>query len=117
PYARRSTAAVRPLPELRAAAGTDPGVELTAAEHAGCPGHLAWLEHSWRADQPVRIAYGCQGWRSRGHAELHAQAGSAVAGPAAGEPGGAWSAAQKADRREVIANNRAWASATTVRRA
>ncbi len=117
PYARRSTVAVRPLPELRATAETDPGVELTAPEHAGCPGHVAWLEHSWRSDEPVRIAYGCEGWRSRRHAELHAQTGLALAGPATGEPGGARSREEKAERRDVIANNRAWASATTVRRA
>src|SRR6185437_4671428 len=33
----------RQLPDSRASPDTEPGTELTAARHAGCPGHAAFL--------------------------------------------------------------------------
>jgi ParB family chromosome partitioning protein len=39
---------VRRLSELRASPDTEPGTELTAGEHAGCPGHAAFVsERCW----------------------------------------------------------------------
>ena len=39
---------IRQLSELRASPDTEPGTELTAQAHAGCPGHAAFLsERSW----------------------------------------------------------------------
>jgi ParB family transcriptional regulator, chromosome partitioning protein len=114
PHPRRGTAAVRPLNQLRAAADTPPGTELTEHAHTGCPGHVAWLEHTWHGEEPLRTVYGCQQWRQYGHAELHAH--TTPAGPTGATPEG-WSAERTQQRREVIASNKAWASATTVRRA
>jgi ParB family transcriptional regulator, chromosome partitioning protein len=103
---------VRPLGELRAAPDSEPGTVLTGGEHAGCPGHVAWLENSWRSDQPLEVVYGCVDWARYGHAERYAGLGEAGGGRVAGP----MSEEQKAERRTVIAHNRAWGSAARVRR-
>ena len=113
PYRSRST--LRALDQLRPAPDSPSDAALEEAEHAGCPGHVAWLEHSWRSDEPVVIAYGCDGWAQYGHTERYAPAGRASSAPPAGSHGGPMTEDQKAERREVVANNKAWASAATVR--
>ncbi len=108
---------VRGLDELRSTPKVKPGQPLSTDRHARCPGHVAWLEHSWRADAPLVVTYGCQDWAGHGHAERWADAGqtTTTGGGQAGQAGGAMSVEEKAERREVVANNKAWASATTVR--
>src|SRR5207244_1742207 len=79
-----SRGGVRRLGELRATRDGEPGTTLTEIEHAGCLGHLAWLENSWRSDQPMTVVYGCADWQRYGHAERYAGQGAAGSGPAAG---------------------------------
>jgi ParB family transcriptional regulator, chromosome partitioning protein len=110
---RRAT--VRALDQLRPTAESAPGSTLAENAHSECPGHVAWLDHSWRSDLPVTTTYGCEDWPLHGHAERWAATGQTASSPPAGTTGGSMSEDQKAERREVIANNRAWQSATTVR--
>src|SRR5262249_21846336 len=98
------------LAELRPTLEGEPGSVLREQEHVGCAGHVAWLENSWRSDQPVSVVYGCAGWRWHLHAQRYAGHGEAGGGRAAGP----MTQQQKAERRAVIASNRAWASSTTV---
>lgn len=107
---------IRKLSELRATPDTTPGTELAADQHASCPGHAAFLEHrgSWRP-MPERVAavWVCTDVAGHGHAERYSPLGvtttEKITGPMTEE--------QKAQRREIVANNKAWDSATTVRRA
>jgi ParB family chromosome partitioning protein len=117
PEVGRGRSTVLGLNQLRPGPHTEPGTVIGEADHAECPGHVAWLENSWRSDQPVAVAYGCRDWVGNGHAEQHAPAGQTTTTPPAGTPGGPMSEQQKAERRTVIANNKAWVSATTVRQA
>jgi ParB family transcriptional regulator, chromosome partitioning protein len=110
-----SRATIRALDQLRPAADAVPGVSLEEAGHAACPGHVAWLEQSWHGDPPVAISYGCQDWVRHGHAERWAGAGQTTTTGHLGRAAGPMSEEQKAERREVITNNRAWLSATNVR--
>ena len=112
PY-RRGT--VRGLDQLRPAPDSESSTALSEAEHTSCPGHVAWLDHSWRGDEPLVIAYGCDGWVEHGHAERYAAPGRATSASPSGAAGGPLTDEQKAERRQIIANNKAWASATTVR--
>ncbi|HEY0238721.1 MAG TPA: ParB N-terminal domain-containing protein [Friedmanniella sp.] len=84
--------------------GTD-GKALTPAKHKACPGHAACVARSW---QGPRVVYVCTDWKANGHADRFTSSTLAVSGP--------MSEQQKAQRREVVANNKAWKSATTVRR-
>ena len=63
---------VRPLSELRGTAQTEPGTPLSETDHAACPGHVVWLEPSWRREEPVVAVFGCDGWQRYGHAERYA---------------------------------------------
>lgn len=81
---------------------------ITVAEHATCPGHVAWVHYSWQGQGPY-VVYGCADPKANGH---HSRYGSASSGKAdAGTP------EARAARRELIDNNKAAASAETVRRA
>jgi ParB family chromosome partitioning protein len=107
---------IRRLAELRATPDTTPGTELTTEEHAACPGHAAFLENrgSWRPT-PERVAavWVCTDFSGHGHAERYTPPGVTTTGKVTGP----MTDEQKAARAEVIANNKAWDSATTVRRA
>lgn len=106
---------VRRLAELRATPDAEPGSELTAEAHASCPGHAAFVDDrgSWRpVGERVVAVWVCADFPAHGHAERYAAAGVATTG----KVGGPMSEEQKAERRTVIANNKAWDSATTVRR-
>ncbi|MGH3769691.1 MAG: ParB/RepB/Spo0J family partition protein, partial [Pseudonocardiaceae bacterium] len=108
--------AVRRLADLRATPDTTPGTELTAHGHAGCAGHGAFLEDRgrWRPlGERVAAVWVCTDFVGHGHAERHTALGVATTGKGTG---GGMTDQQKAERREVIANNKAWDSATTVRR-
>lgn len=107
---------IRRLSELRATPDTTPGTELTADEHASCPGHAVFIEDrgSWRpmAERVVAVAV-CTDFPGHGHAERYTALGVTTAAKITGP----MTEEQKAARREVVANNKAWDSATTVRRA
>lgn len=93
--------------------------------HASCPGHAAFVMADWTYDPDddpdveeadvdtgryeSRIEYVCTDPVGQGHV-------SATGGPAAGEKSEAARAAEAAERRDVIDSNKAWDSATKVRR-
>lgn len=105
----------RRLSELRATPDTEPGAELTTEQHNNCPGHAAFLEYrgSWKPlDERIVPVWVCTDFPGHGHAERYAAPGVTTTGRVSGP----MTEQQKAERREVIANNKAWDSATTVRR-
>ncbi|MFJ9782545.1 hypothetical protein ACIRSS_23390 [Amycolatopsis sp. NPDC101161] len=70
----RSLDRLRPTPEH------EPHTELTAEDHASCPGHGAWIEtdhHDEQGNQIPVAVYGCADFLTRGHALSHAPAGRA----------------------------------------
>lgn len=75
---------------------------LTDEDHAACPGHAAVVIPGWNK---VTVTALCTAWRDHGHENPHASTNS---GPMTDE--------EKAERRRIIENNRAWRSATEVRR-
>jgi ParB family chromosome partitioning protein len=85
---------------------TDKGKTITEAGHAKCPGHAAFIERGWRGVRPV---YACIGFNEHGHQDRYAARGRA--GTATPLPEEA-----REQRRQVLAHNRAWRSAETVRR-
>lgn len=106
---------VRALSELAATVETEPGTTLTAERHASCPGHAAFIDDrvSWRpVAERVTAVWVCTDFLGNGHAERY----TAVGATTNGKVPGAMTEERKAQRREVIANNKAWDSATTVRR-
>jgi ParB family transcriptional regulator, chromosome partitioning protein len=110
PYGDRK---IRKLDRLKATADSPVDKALTPKAHATCPGHAAYLEDRGRFVGPTQIAavYVCTDPARHGHADRYSSplpTGDAAGGPMTDE--------QKADRRAVIANNKAWDSATTVRR-
>ena len=87
PYRGARGGGVRALDQLRPGPDCAPGAALSQADHAGCPGHVAWLDHSWRTDQPVTIVHGCEDWVRYGHADRYATTGRPTSGgAAAGSP-------------------------------
>jgi ParB family chromosome partitioning protein len=96
---------VRALGNLRLSAESERGVDLTAEAHADCPGHAAYIAERWDG---VAVGYVCTDWKKHGHVDRYDSGNSSQSGPMTDE--------QKAERREVIENNRAWRSAETVRR-
>lgn len=80
------------------------GAALTEESHVACPGHVVWLR-TWDLAAPV---FGCDDPKAYGHKPAHA-------GDKLG--GGPMSDEEKAERRTVIANNKAWDSAAVVRAA
>lgn len=96
----------RPLTELSDKAGYG-GPALDPKKHASCPGHVAWVpEQAYRA--PVAVL-GCKGWSGHGHHDRYGSGGGAA-------PAGPMTEEQKAERRELVANNKAALAAETVRR-
>ncbi|MBE8524224.1 hypothetical protein ILP97_43255 [Amycolatopsis sp. H6(2020)] len=76
----RSLDRLRPTPEH------EPRTELTAEEHASCPGHGAWIETDHYDEQGTQIpvaVYGCADFRAHGHALSYAPAGRADFTPSA----------------------------------
>ena len=90
------------LTDAQDGADERPGIE--PSDHTDCPGHVGivdrWnLEHvTWYCDQPD-----------------HHQPRRSDHQPEPGQPAGAMTEEQKAERRTVIANNKAWDAATPVR--
>ena len=108
-------AGTRRLRMLRPTPQDSPGTELTPEAHAGCPGHAAYVqENSPWAKVRVEAVYVCTDWQTHGHGDRYTRTGLPTPTPA--PAGGPMSEGQKAQRRTVIANNKAWESARTVRR-
>lgn len=80
---------------------------LSPETHAGCPGRAAWILKSWRGPQAIHVCTDPQG---NGHVArwVYATQDERAKGPMSEE--------QKAERRALIANNKAWRSAEVVRR-
>jgi ParB family transcriptional regulator, chromosome partitioning protein len=104
--------------------GTDDG-PLTPEEHASCAGHVAWIEEDWvRPDDAeddddldeddylltFKAVYGCSDPVAYGHIEPAVDARTSRNGSRVSDE------EARAVRREVIANNKAWRTAETVRR-
>lgn len=91
---------------------TDPATEgngpITPDEHATCPGHAAYLITGW--DDPA-VRYACTDVTGNGHLARYS---NAPATPTPTTPEQA--AEQTAERRLVLANNKAWRAAESVRR-
>ena len=82
----------------------------TADEHATCPGHAAHVSIYYSGPQ---VTYVCTAPKANKHA-LADYRGTTLPGQ---QPAGGMTDEQKADRRTLIARNREWDSATTVRQA
>ena len=70
----------RSLDRLRPTPGHEPHTELTAEDHASCPGHGAWIEtdhHDEQGNQIPVAVYGCADFLGHGHALSYAPAGRA----------------------------------------
>jgi ParB family transcriptional regulator, chromosome partitioning protein len=85
---------------------------FTPAKHRACPGHAGVVRES---DDGYEVAYLCLDPVGHGHVDQAAgRIISATSSPDA--PASGMTDEQKAERRKVIANNKAWEVATPVRR-
>lgn len=94
--------------EVDELAGAD-GSRMTAEEHAACPGRAARLNQD-RGDAEVRVRLVCLDYKAHGHALL--RTGEKATDNRTPEE----REAARVERARVIANNKAWKSATEVRR-
>lgn len=78
------------------------GKVFTEDSHAGCEGHGAQVVHL--REERTMLRWMCADWRANGHRHRNER----VTGPMTEE--------QKQERRETIANNKAWNAAEQVRR-
>lgn len=88
------------------------GERLDAEAHRACPGHVVWLTFDRWGENPGAAAQpGCTDPKSNGHRDAYSMSigTGARSGPMTEE--------EKAERRTVVANNKAWDAATEVRRA
>jgi ParB family chromosome partitioning protein len=106
------------LSALRPTAQSPSGAPLTEDAHAGCPGHAASVavERGWRGDPVVTTTWWCTDPDGHGHAPRWDRPTGATSAGVGERSAGPMSEAEKAERRRVIANNKDWDSATTVRR-
>jgi len=81
---------------------TAKGDAIDADRHAACPGHAVYLRRSW---QGIETVFVCDAWKANGHRDRHGNRAAATA----------MDETAKAERREVIARNKEWKSATVVR--
>ena len=85
---------------------------FTPAKHRTCPGHCAAVVET---DDGYELAYLCLDPVGQGHID-QATARTATTSPAADAPASGMTDEQKDERRKVITNNKAWETATPVRR-
>lgn len=108
------------------------GWQIDPTAHRTCPGHVGWISEAWKPTGPERdtfelpegavevgegrstyqrINFACADWKANGHVYryAHEEAEPVEATPEQVE-------ARKAQRRRVIANNKAWDAAEPVRR-
>ncbi|GIG27274.1 MULTISPECIES: ParB/RepB/Spo0J family partition protein [Cellulomonas] len=87
----------------------DGRTRINPEDHEACPGHAAYIGTPYWSDEPV-THYVCTDYQAYGHKipsyEQHTITAS----------GGGMTDEQKAERRRIIDGNKAWRSATTVRR-
>jgi ParB family chromosome partitioning protein len=94
-----STGDARTLDRLRPRPEDEPHTELTAEDHASCPGHGAWIEEEHDQDDkkiPVPV-YGCADFLAHGHALSYAPAGRADFTPVATSPTNAGTSGEAVD--------------------
>ncbi len=84
----------------------------TEKEHATCPGHAAYVTVYSGSDP--HVTYVCTNPKANGHALYSWNGETRLPGQ---QSGGGMTEEQKAERKTLIANNKAWDSAETVRRA
>jgi ParB family chromosome partitioning protein len=89
---------------LRDLTDTDDGSPITVKAHAKCPGHVAFVPQH-RPDEPE---FFCTDPATNGHRDRYATSGRPAPTPLNDD--------EKAKRREVIENNKAWRAAEPVRR-
>lgn len=87
------------------------GKQLTPAKHKKCPGHVAWVTNP--RVNGADPEYGCTDPAKYGHRDTYSNGSSK---PAAADMTEAEREEAKKARKLVIDNNKAWASAETVRR-
>ncbi len=85
------------------------GQDITPAGHKRCPGHVAYVSDDWRG---IHAIYACSDWKAHGHRDRHRPRKVPAVQMSEPERDKA-----RADRRKVIECNKAWPSATKVRRA
>jgi ParB family chromosome partitioning protein len=91
----------------------DPKVNApTEAEHASCPGHAAYVSDSYGGH--THATYVCTDPRANNHAVSTWNGETRLPSQ---QTAGGMTEEQKAERRTLIANNKAWDSAEKVRRA
>jgi ParB family chromosome partitioning protein len=101
--------------------GDGDGTPLDPDQHASCAGHAAYIAHGWEYDdndtaiRTAEVVYVCTDVKGYGHQPRYATISSPTRTPAS-EMSEAEREEAREQRRTVIANNRAWASAETVRR-
>jgi ParB family chromosome partitioning protein len=89
--------------------------EVTAEAHADCPGHAVYFERDWgQQDIAYRPVPVCDNWPAHGHTS---RLGASARGGMSREKSTEDVEADRAERRAVLAGNKAWRSAETVRRA
>jgi ParB family chromosome partitioning protein len=96
----------QPLDALRAKGTTEP---LTIEAHAPCPGHAAYID----TDGEPTAVFVCADYKTHGHLKITTPRTDADGAPVTKTP---MSEEDRAERRMVVANNKAWRSAETVRR-
>jgi ParB family transcriptional regulator, chromosome partitioning protein len=90
------------------------GKGITPATHKDCPGNVAWASFRWKGNERTYVpAFGCSDPVKHGHRDRYS---SSPAKPAAADMTAEEREKAKAQRRLVIDNNKAWASAEAVRR-
>ncbi len=87
---------------------------VTEAKHRGCPGHAAAVTES--DDDSYGAAYLCLDPIAHGHVTLDQGDVETPGQTSSDQTEGRWTEEQKAERRQVVANNKAWDSAELVRR-
>ncbi|HEX3565457.1 MAG TPA: hypothetical protein VHU17_08800, partial [Acidimicrobiales bacterium] len=91
------------------------GKAFTEATHRTCPGHAGAVIESTE-DDGYEAAYLCLDPAGNGHVTLDEGDGEHPGLPSVGQTDGGWTEEQKAERRRVVANNKAWDMAAEVRR-
>lgn len=97
---------IRPLESLLNA-----GKSVTAKNHASCPGHAAYVQRNYGPADEFTPVYVCTDAKKHGHTDRHAAGGTTAAALSDEDREKA-----TAERRRVIAGNKAWKAATAVRR-
>jgi ParB family chromosome partitioning protein len=113
PYGHRTTAKLDHLTADNSPSGDGDGTTGRSVEaHARCPGHAAYLRDrgAWSGTPDITAVYVCTDWQSHGHQPRFTDTPHPV------HTGGSMSEQAKTERRQVIANNKAWDAAWPVRR-